>query len=50
MPELDGGKARLKAGTPVIPNFHFFTAGQCSFITSTLHRPKASLGRHHGMV
>ncbi|MCP9834414.1 ABC transporter ATP-binding protein [Cyanobium sp. Aljojuca 7A6] len=35
---------------PVIPNFHFFTAGQCAFITSPLHQPPASPGRHHATV
>jgi len=35
---------------PVIPNFHFFTAGQCAFITSPLPQPPASSGRHQATV
>ncbi len=35
---------------PVIPNFHFFTAGQCAFITSPRHQPPLTSGRHRATV
>jgi lipopolysaccharide transport system ATP-binding protein len=35
---------------PVIPNFHFFTGGQCAFITSPRQESPVTLGRHRATV
>jgi lipopolysaccharide transport system ATP-binding protein len=35
---------------PLIPNFHFFTGGQCAFITSPRQESPVSLGLHRATV